>query len=232
MGIIFHENDIHRAGSGESERVTIRKKQLVTSLALGVDDFRNRLKLWLIKTKAFWSDQIVVISDGALWIANTVAEQMPLALHVLDWYHTTEALWACAKNTFGEKSKEVRPWVEKFKTLIWNGHIEEALNKILIEAHTAKKSTHLFQLHGYFNSRKKQMAYAEYRKQGIYIGSCQPEGSQPAGGAIESANKYAIQDRLKRAGMKWSIRGANAIAYLRTQYLSQNWDSIWSVAPP
>jgi len=62
------------------------------------------------------------------------------------------------------------------------------------------------------------MQYADFREQGIYIGS----------GAIESANKYAIQDRLKRAGMKWSIRGANAIAYLRTQYLSKNWDNLWN----
>jgi len=126
LGIIFHESDIHKSGVGENERVTIKKKQLITSLALGVDDFRKRLKLRLIKTKALWSEQLVVISDGAQWIANTVTQQVPLALHILDWYHTTEALWTCAKNTFGEKSEKVRPWVEKFKSLIWEGGIEDA----------------------------------------------------------------------------------------------------------
>ena len=27
--------------------------------------------------------------------------------------------------------------------------------------------------------------------------------------------------------MKWSIDGANAIAYLRTTYLSGKWESLW-----
>ena len=66
LGIIFNKEDIISRGSGEKERVSIRKKTLVTSLGQGVDDFKSRLKLALIKTKSMWSKRIVVISDGAV----------------------------------------------------------------------------------------------------------------------------------------------------------------------
>jgi hypothetical protein len=49
-------------------------------------------------------------------------------------------------------------------------------------------------------------------------------------GAIESANKYAIQDRLKKFGMRWSVPGASAVAKLRTLYLSGLWDDQWRAA--
>ena len=47
---------------------------------------------------------------------------------------------------------------------------------------------------------------------------------------IESAHKYCVQSRLKQAGMKWSIKNANAVAQLRNSYLSGNWDDIWKKA--
>ena len=38
---------------------------------------------------------------------------------------------------------------------------------------------------------------------------------------IESAHKYCIQSRLKQAGMRWSIKNANAVAQLRSSYISE-----------
>ena len=61
------------------------------------------------------------------------------------------------------------------------------------------------------------MRYHYFRKKGYYIGS----------GAIEAANKYAVQSRLKRTGMRWDIEAANSIAFLKTQYHSGRWESLW-----
>jgi len=190
---------------------------------IGEKNFKSRLKLWLYKTKACWSKQIVLVSDGAVWISNIAKELFPNAIHILDWFHTTEALWKCAKKTFGQNSKKVLPWVEKYKELIWEGGIEKALEFISAEAKISKKPTALLDLYKYFNTRVGQMQYQNFRLQGLYIGS----------GAIESANKYAIQDRLKKVRtrvahrLKWSIQGANAIAHLRTKYLSKKWCNHW-----
>ena len=84
----------------------------------------------------------------------------------------------------------------------------------------SKNQSAILELHQYFRKRVNMMKYDQFRNEGLYIGS----------GAIESANKYAIQDRLKKAGMKWSTRGANAIAKLRTTYLSDQWDKTWQAA--
>ena len=60
------------------------------------------------------------------------------------------------------------------------------------------------------------MKYAEFRKKGYFIGS----------GAIESANKYLVQARLKQAGMKWLTQGASAMIHLREKIYEGNWQHV------
>ena len=61
------------------------------------------------------------------------------------------------------------------------------------------------------------MKYNEYRSKGYNIGS----------GAIESANKYIVGQRLKLSGMQWTISHANALIHLRCKYYEGNWDIFW-----
>ena len=218
----FVSSDIIHSGEGENERIKIEKKDFVSSLAEGVDVFKKLVHLLGQRCGAFFATELVIISDGAPWIKNLSESLFPRAIIILDWFHVTEHLWKCAKEMFGEKSNTCGDWVSKYKSMIWDGKIDTALNEIVCEAKSAKNQTPLRELHSYFNSRNKDMRYDKFREKGYYIGS----------GAIESANKYVIQDRLKRAGMKWTFKGANAIACLRTKYISENWDSIWRPGSP
>jgi len=52
-----------------------------------------------------------------------------------------------------------------------------------------------------------------YESKGYFIGS----------GAIESGNKIFLQDRLKRAGMRWNIPTAQAMLTLKTKAGSDLW---------
>lgn len=217
LAMAFCESDIKRSGAEENERISIEKKDFVSSMGEGLSKFRNLVHLLALRVGAFKAREVVVIADGAPWIRNMFASLLPKAIFILDWYHVTEHLWKCSKQIFGEKSSQCKVWVEQYKDLIWNGKIEQALECLLKEADSAKNQTPLRDLYSYFNSRRDCMSYADFRNRGFYIGS----------GSIESANKYVIQDRLKRAGMKWSFRGANAIAALRLKFLSGNWDKIW-----
>jgi hypothetical protein len=54
------------------------------------------------------------------------------------------------------------------------------------------------------------MAYPSFHQQGLPIGS----------GAVESAAKTLVKQRLKRAGMRWSEAGAHAILQLRYRSLT------------
>ena len=63
---------------------------------------------------------------------------------------------------------------------------------------------------GYFRSNAERMRYPTYRHQGLLVGS----------GAVESAAKHLVQQRMKRAGMRWSDLGARAILHLRCAMLN------------
>jgi hypothetical protein len=49
----------------------------------------------------------------------------------------------------------------------------------------------------YFKKNKKRMRYAEFRAQGLFVGS----------GVVEAGCKSIIAQRLKRSGMEWTVRG-------------------------
>ena len=217
LGLIFNEADTVKKGEGEKQRVSIKKKQLVSSLGEGIDDFERRLRYHFHETGTLKSQEIVAVSDGALWIEKMIERNTPKAVHILDWFHVTEHLWDTAKKLFGEKSEKSKPWVSKYKHLIWNGKIDEALKLLSQEMQKHSKCEPLGKLYRYFEPRKEKMRYDRFRKKGYYIGS----------GAIEAANKYAVQSRLKKTGMRWTIEGANAIAFLKTQYHSGKWEDIW-----
>ncbi|MBI4678846.1 MAG: hypothetical protein HY748_14805 [Elusimicrobia bacterium] len=54
-------------------------------------------------------------------------------------------------------------------------------------------------------------------KMGYFIGS----------GVTESGCKYLVGQRLKQAGMRWAIEGAQSMLQLRVAYLNGRWDSLW-----
>jgi hypothetical protein len=220
LATIYSEADVQRRGEGEKARATILAKTLVTSFAKGIDDFEKRLTYWLKKSQKIFAKEIIAISDGAVWIAQMVTRVAPKAIHILDWYHVKEKVYTCAKAIFGDLSPKVAEWAEPICTHLWEGRVDFVIADLEILVRKNKNSTPLFELRNYFHERSHMMRYDEFRAKGYTIGS----------GAIESANKYAIQDRLKKAGMRWSIRGANAVAKIRTLYLSGLWDAQWQAA--
>ena len=58
---------------------------------------------------------------------------------------------------------------------------------------------------GYFENNASCMRRAEYRERLFFVGS----------GVVEPGCRTVIGERLKQSGMRWSVRGANAIIGLR-----------------
>ena len=217
LGLYYTNSDIQKRKS-DIGRVTLKNKQLsgmITSNYLV--DLKNNLKHQMQRTGHYWANTTVLISDGAEWISNLFKELFPKCLMILDWYHAIENLYKCANQLFKEGSKELHEWVNFYKSLLWEGKINIVLNKLLKDARIYNNQTPLLNLYHYYNSRKYRMNYKEYRNKGYPIGS----------GAVESANKYSIQQRLKRSSMKWKINNINYIAHLRNMYYSDQWEEIW-----
>jgi hypothetical protein len=217
LGMVFSEENMEKTGSGEKERIRIRRKDFITSFAEGLQPVKKLLRLLAARNGAFQAREVVVVSDGAPWIENTFAEMFKELTHILDWYHAVEHLWSCANSIYGKGSELAARWVKRYKELLWTGKVEELLIDLFAEAATARDQTPLLELHAYLRTRRHMIRYNEFRERGLFVGS----------GAIESANKYVIQSRLKRAGMRWSISGANAIAHLSAAYMADRWDPLW-----
>ena len=67
------------------------------------------------------------------------------------------------------------------------------------------------------DKNKQYMRYADYRRQGLFVGS----------GVVEAGCGTVIGLRMKQSGMEWSVRGANAIIALRCMMVSGRLDDYW-----
>jgi hypothetical protein len=65
--------------------------------------------------------------------------------------------------------------------------------------------------------RRGQFNYKEALDEGLPIGS----------GAVESAHRYIIQDRLKIAGAWWTPENAHNMLALRALRANKLWESYW-----
>lgn len=220
LGLLYTDRDIvYKKTRSGKERVTINNKRFVNSIGEGVEPFKKLLYSCAVDKGCHSAKKVIVLTDGATWLKKMKDEYFPYALHILDWYHVVDHLWATAHALYGEDNHEqCKQWVTPLKDLLWKGKVEKVIAILSEEGLKAKKyQTALIQLRGYFVSNKDCMSYNEYRKKGYFIGS----------GAVESANKYIVADRMKRSGMRWSLQHANALIWLRCKYYEDQWDEFW-----
>ena len=69
----------------------------------------------------------------------------------------------------------------------------------------------------YFERNAERMRYPKFRRQHLFVGS----------GVIEAGCKTVVASRLKRSGMFWTVRGANAILALRCCHLNGRFEDYW-----
>src|SRR5438105_14209324 len=62
---------------------------------------------------------------------------------------------------------------------------------------------------------RQRMHYAEYLRAGYPIAS----------GVIEGACRHLIKDRMERAGMHWTLAGAQAMLDLRSVWIGGQWQA-------
>ena len=70
----------------------------------------------------------------------------------------------------------------------------------------------------YFQDNQQRLAYDRASKHHLPIGS----------GAVESAARHIVQQRLKQSGMRWSDPGAQAILNLRALHRNGDFEQYWA----
>jgi hypothetical protein len=156
---------------------------------------------------------LVIIADGAKWIWNWAEDFYPDATQILDFYHAKEHLCDFAVNYFAEQDQREQ-WVEKqCQTLLEDdvGKVIEALKRLPISQNkkTERQKNKLIE---YYTINRKRMRYSTFLKRGLLIGS----------GAVESAHRYVLQQRMKLSGQHWTQKDFQQIANLRVVKKSNN----------
>jgi hypothetical protein len=162
------------------------------------------------------TQEVVIIGDGAAWIRNMGTEIFPEAVQILDLYHLKENIYSYAKHKFSNNEKEYVPWAEIFIDKIEKGKVSEAL---MLLPEEEKTPAGVVNLRTYIINNKNRIDYEKYKEKGYFVGS----------GAIESANKIILQRRLKQAGMRWSVPGAQRLLTLRAKVESRRWADVKSL---
>jgi len=156
----------------------------------------------------------VVLGDGAPWIWNLADELFPGAIQIVDIYHAKGHLWDVAKAIYGAGTDLAEQWAKQRRDELDEGNIDAVLRALRAHAPTNDEARKCV---GYVVHNQHRMRYPELRAQGLCISS----------GVVEAGCKVAIGTRLKRAGMRWTVAGANAIIALRCSKLSDRFDDFW-----
>ena len=141
---------------------------------------------------------------------------------VVDFYHAAQRLTTMAEALFGS-GREASAWAARMRKLLKkpNGpfrvlHAAAAMkSRRRLSARAAKEFQKAY---NYLRTRTRHLQYAEFRRQGLPIGS----------GITEAACKTVFTQRLKLSGMRWSGPGAQTILNLRVLLLSGLWEDVYA----
>jgi hypothetical protein len=155
-----------------------------------------------------------VLGDGAKWIWNLATEYFPDAIQIVDRFHAKQHLSDVAKSIYGAGSDLGKQWAHERHDELDAGDIEALLRAL--RTHSPKDEEARKCL-GYIEENRARMRYAEFRAKGLCTST----------GVVEAGCKVAIGTRCKRAGMHWTVAGADAIIALRCCKLSARFEDFW-----
>jgi hypothetical protein len=162
---------------------------------------------------------LVFLSDGqeALWEAR--AEWLPEGtVGILDLLHVTPRLWKAAHVFHKEGSRHAEKFVRARLVRVLQGKASRVIRGLREMATkrrlTGTRKRALTEVCRYLKQNLPRMHYDEYLAAGYPIAS----------GAVEGACRHLVKDRMERAGMHWTIPGAQAMLDVRSIYVSGHWD--------
>lgn len=165
---------------------------------------------------------LVVLMDGQPSLWEAANREFPTTaaprVEILDLLHATSRLWQVAQFSKFPKFEAAAEVVKKYLWLILNGQVQDLITtwRVLADAGTfkAKQNKKLLKICQYFDNNLHRMRYDQYLAAGYPIAS----------GVIEGACRHFVKDRMERAGMQWTLLGAQAMLDLRSVALNDDWD--------
>jgi hypothetical protein len=166
------------------------------------------------------AEQWIALTDGGNGLEDFMDVNFPLAVRILDFRHASEYLADFAKAYRPAEAEDLlASWCHVLKheggVAILKA-LESLERKRMSKAARAEHDRAL----NYIRKNVQRMDYPEYLRRGWQI----------ATGAVESACKTVVNQRLCMGGMRWGEFGSDNVAHLRALYRSDpdQWDAFWS----
>lgn len=187
-----------------------------------IENFFDLLYQYLQNLDLKNAARIVFCADGApgLW------KRIPDLMHKLNiscWYealdytHAKQNLHEIVEMLPRSLAKHQKEIAEYWKDLMWYGEFNELRDTILALFHSPKKRKQaLKKFDNYFVGNQDRMQYSFFKDQHLPTGS----------GAVESAIRRVINLRIKGAGIFWTPEMAEAMLFLRSQFLCGRWATV------
>lgn len=179
----------------------------------------QRLKIEIEKRDAKHEKQGVALVDGEHKLRKLIKTYLPWFLIIIDIYHVMEYLWKGAHIFYREGSEEAASWMtDKLRKLLL-GNVEGVIAELqeLSKSLTKAKREQLRKIITYLVNGKEYMRYDIYLAKGYPIGS----------GVVEGACKNLVKDRMEQCGMRWTIRGAEAVLSMRSIQINKMTSAYW-----
>ncbi len=168
------------------------------------------------------ADRWIGLSDGGIGLEDRLRENFPrVELVILDFFHPAEKLTGLARLLHPQNEDQAEDQARQWRQLL-KDEGGAVLAAVLSEWEWPRRrglKEAADEVIGYLQRQAHRMEYPEYLARGWCIGS----------GAVESACKTVVGQRLKLAGMRWGEDGAHAVCHLRALYRSEKgqWDAFW-----
>jgi hypothetical protein len=150
------------------------------------------------------ANQVVFLSDGALWLEKLRMKLFPNSIGIIDLFHARQHLYRLVDSLYSDCEGEKMDFYMKYRHLLDLGEIDQIVNLISQKITHSNKKNIEKQLN-YFTENKKKMQYGLFRAAGLFIGS----------GVVESACKIIAEIRLNGSGMRWLKKNAAIVIVLR-----------------
>jgi hypothetical protein len=212
LGVFFTQDKLDKDGYPVRDRESTSVIATFEPAAV----FAGLVKAEGIRRGADYVRQFTVLGDGAAWIWNIATAKFPEATQVVDLFHAREHLHDLARKLEFMLLDRKDEWLAARLEDLDYGDIGGICKAARVFPLAGVKKDELDTALGYFENNAPRMRYHWFRQCGLFVGS----------GVVEASCKTIVGQRLKQAGMHWTVNGADAIIALRCREASSTWEAV------
>jgi hypothetical protein len=207
----------------EHGKMTKKHRQpLIDGTLLGPDHLAELVAYHLHQLGVAQAELVVFVSDGARWIwdrLDWIERRAGLdpsqTVHVLDFCHAAHHV-SLALQALGLDERQRRETYGRLRKLLKQSRYDAVVGQLIKWARQRPGDKEVWTEIRYLNSHGQEghLNYVTFRRRGIPCGS----------GAVESAIRRVINQRLKSNAMYWLQENAEAMFAVRATLLCDRWE--------